>query len=339
METPFKTFVGIDVSKKHLDAALIINQKYSAPLHLKFTNNADGFGQFLLWLKKQGAVVDASLLLVIEHTGLYQNHVVNFCVANQITLRAEQAKHIRWSLGFQRGKTDKLDAVRIAQYGFKNRETLTSQEVPPPAIGQLKRLLAQRDRMVNVRKQMVTSLKELEGFVDAKEIRQLEKNQASSIKAIEAAIVKIEDSIMALLKENPDMYTNYKLLISIKGIGMVTAWNLLVYTVNFTRYAKAKQLACYCGVAPFSYQSGTSVKGKTRVNHMANKNLKALLHMAAVCAIQHDAYLKHYYQRKILEGKHPMSAINAVRNKMVRCICAVVERKTPYVENLQKGAA
>jgi hypothetical protein len=72
---------------------------------------------------------------------------------------------------------------------------------------------------------------------------------------------------------------------------------------------------------------------------MANKDLKVLLHMGAVSAIQHDANLKQYYQRKVAEGKHRMSALNAVRNKLVLRICAVVERQTPYVENYQRNVA
>lgn len=339
MSTTFKNFVGIDVSKKHLDASLIVNQQHDSPLHLKFSNDTPGFAEFTNWIKKQGVALDQSLVLVIEHTGLYQNLVVNFCASHQIALCAEQANQIRWSLGLQRGKSDKLDSSRIALYGFKNRDTIASQAVPPVSIGQIQRLLSTRERLVNARKQLVTSLQELKGFVDQREVQMLEKIQAPAIKKIEAAIIKAEAAINALIKADPTMHTNYKLLLSIKGIGMVTAWHLMIYTCNFTRYIKGKQLACYCGVVPFKHESGSSIKGKNRVSHMANKDLKVLLHMAAVSAIQHDPNLKQYYQRKTAAGKHPMSVLNAVRNKLVLCICAVVERQTPYVENYQRKVA
>jgi transposase len=339
MSETFKNFVGIDVSKKHLDAALIVNQRYSTPLHLKFSNDASGFADFARWLKKQDVALDQSLVLVIEHTGLYQNLVVGFCATHHIALCAEQANQIRWSLGLQRGKSDKLDAARIALYGFKNRDTIVSQAVPPAAIGQIKRLLAARERLVNARKQLLTSVQELKGFVDEKEVQMLEKMQAPAVKKLEAAIHKSEAAIDALIKSDEAMHTNYKLVLSIKGVGKITAWSLIVYTCNFTRYVKGKQLACYCGVVPFKHESGSSIKGKSRVSHMANKDLKVLLHMGAVSAIQHDANLKQYYQRKVAEGKHRMSALNAVRNKLVLRICAVVERQTPYVENYQRNVA
>ena len=83
------------------------------------------------------------------------------------------------------------------------------------------------------------------------------------------------------------------------------------------RYDNAKQLACYCGVVPFDYSSGTSIKKRSRVHHMANKTLKKQLHLCAMSAIQNDPELKAYYNRKIEEGKPKMLVINNVRNKLI----------------------
>jgi transposase len=339
MNGNFKHIIGIDVSKKHLDAALIIVNEFDSSIYFRFTNDENGFEKFTRWLTDQQVVLNSSTLLVIEHTGLYQSLVVSFCARHTISLCAEQANQIRWSLGLQRGKSDKLDARRIALYGYKNRDTIVSHPVPPVHIGKLQRLLAFRERLVNARKQIVTSIEEMAGFIDKKEIDAMKKIQEPVVKKLEAAICKTEESISILIKANPAIHTNYKLLLSIKGVGMVTAWHLIVYTCNFTRYAQGKKLACYCGVVPFSHQSGTSIKGKNRVSHMANKSLKVLLHMAAVSAIQHDPELKLYYQRKVASGKHSMCVINAVRNKLVLRIASVVERQSPFVDNYSKKAA
>ena len=74
-----------------------------------------------------------------------------------------------------------------------------------------------------------------------------------------------------------------------------------------------RKLACYCGVAPFKYSSGTSVRGKTKVHYMANKKLKCNLHMASLTAVKLEVELKAYYERKVLEGKNKMSVLNAVK--------------------------
>jgi transposase len=112
---------------------------------------------------------------------------------------------------------------------------------------------------------------------------------------------------------------------------------LLVYTHGFTRLSDSRKLACYCGVAPFVYQSGTSIKGKTGVSKFANGELKRTLHMAAISSVQHNPELHEYYQRKVADGKSKMSVIKAVRNKLLHRIVAVVKRGTAYELQLKKS--
>jgi len=96
----------------------------------------------------------------------------------------------------------------------------------------------------------------------------------------------------------------------------------------------ARKLACYCGVAPFEYSSGSSVRGKTKVHYMANKKLKCNLHMASLTAVKLDADLKAYYERKVAEGKNKMSVLNAVKNKLLVRVIAVVNKQQDYVKKL-----
>jgi transposase len=80
------------------------------------------------------------------------------------------------------------------------------------------------------------------------------------------------------------------------------------------------------------YQSGNSIKGKTRVSHMANKKLKTNLHLAALNAIKLDPELKAYYNRKVLDGKSKMSVINAVRFKLLARVGSAVKNDGEYVK-------
>jgi transposase len=128
------------------------------------------------------------------------------------------------------------------------------------------------------------------------------------------------------------MYKNYKLLLSIVGIGKIVAYYLIAYTANFTAFVKARSFACYCGIAPFESSSGI-IKGKSKVHPFANKQLKALLNLAAMSAIQRRGECQIYYNRRISElGKSKMSTMNIVRNKLVYRAFAVVQRGTPYVD-------
>ncbi|AMR31541.1 hypothetical protein A0256_08930 [Mucilaginibacter sp. PAMC 26640] len=78
---------------------------------------------------------------------------------------------------------------------------------------------------------------------------------------------------------------------------------MITSTHNFTSFSNWRKLACYIGKAPFEHTSGTSVRGKTQVSHLANKQLKKLLHLAAISAIIHNKELRAYYQRRISEAK------------------------------------
>ena len=123
----------------------------------------------------------------------------------------------------------------------------------------------------------------------------------------------------------------YEFAKSVVGIGFVTAINLMIYTDGFTQMNDVRKLACYCGVAPFDFSSGSSVKGKTRVHHMANKKLKCNLHMASLSAIKLDHDIRAYYERKVADGKNKMSVLNAVRNKLLARVLACVNNEKNYV--------
>ena len=134
------------------------------------------------------------------------------------------------------------------------------------------------------------------------------------------------------------MKRNYDLLISVPGIGHLTAVYMLCCTNNFSTGITGKQLACYAGVVPFKETSGKTIKGKNKVHRMANKELKKMLHLCAISSIKNYAEFRQYYERKKAEGKHPMSILNAIRNKIVLRAVSVVTNQRPYVDNYQKAA-
>ncbi|RPJ69052.1 MAG: IS110 family transposase [Alphaproteobacteria bacterium] len=135
--------------------------------------------------------------------------------------------------------------------------------------------------------------------------------------------------MISLHKELAD---TFRLLLSIRGIGKVLAVYLITLTDNFTKFLSPRKFACYAGIAPFEYSSGSSVKGRTKVHSCANKQIKSLLNMAAMSAIQLNGEYKTYYLRRLSEGKNKMSTLNIIRNKLVFRAFAVVKRGTPYVD-------
>jgi len=159
----------------------------------------------------------------------------------------------------------------------------------------------------------------------------VEKFNREAILGLEQSLDKVDAQILTYISEDSELKSKYDLMLTVKGVGKVLAAMLLVYTHGFTRLTDTRKLACYSGVAPFVYESGTSIRGKTGVSKFANNELKKVLHMAAVSSVQHNSELHIYYKRKVEEGKNKMSVINAVRNKLLHRIIAVVKRGTPYV--------
>ncbi len=120
---------------------------------------------------------------------------------------------------------------------------------------------------------------ELEECASALQAKELKRLQRTAISGLERSIKLVETSIDELIKSDAHLSNTIGQVTSVKGIGRQTAVALYVYTKGFSMFDNAKQLACYCGVVPFTKSSGTSVRFKTQVSPYANKKLKKLLHL------------------------------------------------------------
>lgn len=325
----FKNFIGIDVSKATFDLALIKNSNEEDIFSFAFTNDLKGMVKLEEFLKKHFLDMGKTLFCM-EHTGIYCRLLSNYLTERKYNVWLEMPVQILRSLGIQRGKNDPLDAKRIAQYALLKKDKAVLWEPPREVLVQINDLLTLRDRLVNSRKSLLQPIKELRDASFEEAAKMIENHCKNTLSAIDTEIVQIEKELDNLINKDNNLKKLYSLAKSVPGIGKITALVLLYYTNEFKLYRNAKQLACYCGVAPFGHESGTSIKGKSRVSHFANKHLKKLLHLVALSSIQSDQEIARYYQRKVAEGKNKMLVINAVRNKILHRVHAVIKRGTPF---------
>lgn len=327
-------YLGIDVSKPWFDASLLVvfNHVKQPVISNRFDNTAAGLSQFGKWLKLHRVSYDCNTLLIIENTGIYHRLLWGWCSKKHLTIHIGNAAHIKWSFGIVRGKNDKIDRVRLCQYGFKEADTLKASPALDPVLLQLKDLMTARTKLLTQRNSINSFIKELKNVNDATTQSVLEKAHKDALNGLKASIVKIELQIKKIVVSSTAICTNYNLLITVPGIGHLTALYIICCTNNFINKVSGKQLACYAGVVPFEHSSGISVKGKSRVHKMANKDLKKMLHLSALAVIQYYPEFKQYYERKKLEGKHAMCVINAIRNKIILRAAAVVNNQQPYVD-------
>ncbi len=207
------------------------------------------------------------------------------------------------------------------------------------SIEKIKNLVAQRDRVINAITQLSVPVKELAECGCIKDAKELEKLQRAPLKALQKTKEAIEQLIVKTAQQDVEITRKIQQVQSIKGIGPVTAVALLAYTKGFTTFSNAKELACYSGVVPFAKRSGTSIRFKPTVSPHANKKLKKLLHLCALSAIKNDTEIKAYFEKKVAEGKNKMSVINAVRNKLVHRVFAVIRDNRFFEENYTSKCA
>ena len=320
----FKHFLGIDVSKEYFDAVVILDGNKEKPIHSQFINDYKGIKALCKWLKEQGATSE-NTLACLEHTGMYGKLIIKYLVVYSFSLWVEMSLKIIRSIGVQRGKNDKVDAERIAYYAMKNVEEAVIFNAPRKEVDKIRNLLSLREKLVSTRASLMRNVKELKSF-DLEVAKLSEKLQKSTIKGIDLDLKNIEKQLNKIINEDENLSRIFTVATSVTGIGKVTALFLICFTNEFTMYTTPRQLACYAGVVPFEHTSGKSVRSKPKVHYMANKKLKKQLHMCALSAITSDPELKHYFKRKVDEGKNKMLVINNVRNKLIHRVCACVRK-------------
>jgi len=324
-------FVGIDISKDELDIALLKDDTFL--FHQEYKNETKDIAQAIKILKQIPGFKIAKAIFCMEDTGIYNNHLVEFLVKIKASIVVENGLRIKRTLGMVRGKSDKTDAIRIAEYASRFRGDLVLLSAKRPVLQQLSDLLSLRSKLVVMSDALGVRLKEQSGF------KKKALHEASvvlckdSVQALKGDIAKVERSIDRLFKADESLNRMHGLITSIPGVGMITATQIIVSTNEFKNFSSAKKFACYAGVAPFLNESGKSI-GKARISKMANQKIKRLLHLCAMTAITRDGEIKAYYQRKVEgEGKSKMSVLNAVRNKLVLRIFACVKANRPFEKN------
>lgn len=287
--------IGIDVSKLKLDVNLLNTQTLNSE-HLVLNNDSKSINQFIKLLTKRKINI-LEILVCCENTGIYTNHLIHTLTALKIDLWVVPAIEIKRSKGIARGKNDKTDAKDISFYSFRNIDKLKLYTLAEIDVQKLRMLYTEREKALKSLLIMETS-KENSDFVDKEVFKEISTINRGLKNAIKKSIKKIEDRIKQIIQTNQVLKKQAELIKSIPGIGEQTSLYFIIATKGFTTFPNWRKFACYCGVAPFEYSSGSSIKGRTKVSHLADKKMKSLLQMCAMTTLKYDSQLKEYYQRK-----------------------------------------
>ena len=324
--------IGVDVSKKTLDVALYRGKVDWNDGHIKVDNSGSGYRELKKWLRLKNAE-KGRLRICMEATGLYTHDFRCWLETEGITYYVVDPKRMHdfappLSIrGIRQTKTDKADAFRIAIYCSLFHDSMEPSRLPSAAYFKLKRLLAERRQYV---KQSVLYKQQLSdiSIYDTVSSRMRKEKEVGNL---QDNIKQTDKEIKSVIDTDPAIKRNYDLLTSIIGVGIVVAVTTIVLTENFTTFTNPRKYASYIAIAPFPHESGTSVRGATRVSKQGFRQAKADLSISVLNAITHDAELREYWQRKKAEGKHTGVILNAIKFKIVLRMFAVVKRGKPYV--------
>lgn len=244
--------IGIDISKEKLNICLRGSRKSLWEDETK--NTVASIKKALRKGMKDHGVAMDDVIVCAEYTGRYIYPLVCACDDLGLFLWMEDPTRIKNSFGIARGKDDKIDARRIAEYADRFSDKAVAYGMPDRTLASIKSKLADRDMLLEDRKRYETQLHDQKGFMDPKDYAQKSHLWTTVINTLNKRLAILDEQLA----------------------------ELVAVTMGFTRFENPRQFFCYAGLAPFKYTSGKSIHSKSKVSQRANKHIKALLHLAAV---------------------------------------------------------
>jgi transposase len=277
MQSVQKFFMGMDVSKNWVDLALmqVVGHRRQPMVSARFDNTPAGIEALDHWLRDHRVSFDPNSLLVVENTGLYPRRIREYCTLRGLPLHIGNAAAIKWSLGLVRGKSDQIDSRRLCAYAYKNHEDLKPAALHCAELVGLKDLLRARSRLKTQAASIRVYLRELAHSTSPGMQALLEQAHQAALTGIKESLKAVEEQIRTVLAANPVLGHNYRLLVSVPGVGHLTAGYLLCCTNNFVGKPTGKQLACYAGWCPSDRAAAPASGGGTGCTPWPTRNSKS----------------------------------------------------------------
>lgn len=329
--TEYRLRVGIDVSAQTVSAAWGTTPDDKLPV-TEFNQSTMGYSRLIQQLRATGHA-PADCQVVMEATGTYWMrlayalHEAGFVVS---VVNPVQAHRLAQAL-LRRAKTDAIDARILMELGFILEPVPWTP--PPPLYDALYQRLRQRDALLEIRTQERNRLHALQQWV-APQPAVVERYH-THIAFLTAQIDTLQQEIAHLLRSDSEWATTTHYLLSIKGIGPITAAWLLVATLYFTTCQTVEQLVAFAGLAPYPRQSGTSLNRTRGVGRGGHGRLRSALYMAAVASVRSNSIIRRFYRRLRQRGKPAKVALCACARKLIHIAWAVVTKQQLFDPNYQ----
>jgi transposase len=289
-------FVGIDVSKDHLDVHVRPDDQQQ-----RFTYDKEGLAALL---KMQTELRPSRI--VIEATGGYEQAVVAILAAQQLPVVVVNARRVR---DFARAtghlaKTDRLDAAILSDFGEKLRPELRTW--PDESREELKALLVRRRQLVD----MITAEKNRQATAS----KRIRRHIQTHIDWLQKRLLEIDQDLAGTIQKSPMWKAKDEILQSTPGIGPTTSTTMLAALPELGSLNR-HTIAALVGVAPMNQDSG-KFRGR-RAIQAGRYSVRNILFMATLVATKHNPVIRAFYQRLLAAGKPKMVAVTACMRKLL----------------------
>lgn len=333
-----KQAIGIDISKDTFTAclsSLSVNGTIRLSPVEVFKNNKSGFNRLLRWAKP---MVDStgSLVFLMESTGVYYqklaHHLHGIGKVVHVVLPNKSA-HYAKSLNVKT-KTDAVDARVLARFGTERTHRIW--EPPSALLAELRNLtryyvqLQEQKTAVNNMVQSKQEAHHVQSFI-------LNSNK-QLVRQIDRQIERCKQQIEQLIAGDRALSERVDQLASIKGVGRLTVAVILGETRMFEGIENVRQLSSYAGYDVVERESGTSVKGKTRISKKGNRYIRNALYFPAMVACRFNPDLKEFYLRVIRNKPSKMVGQVAVQRKLLVLMYSLYKNGTRYQVGYNKVA-
>lgn len=319
MSKQHRHVVGVDVSKKKLDVTLL--KAEGGKRRKRVSNTTRGIVSLAEWIQKQ--VKGAAVHVCMESTSVYWEELAETLVEGSYTVSVVNPLRIKgYAISqLRRSKTDPIDGDVIADFCQTQKPDAWT---PPTA--QQKKLRALVRHLEALKKSRIQQQNRLETCRD-KDVR---SSLETIITALEAAMKQVQAQIDELIDQDPDLKEKKELLVSIKGIGSITAIRILAEMFDLDQYDNAKAAAADVGVTTSHYRSGSSVRRRPRISRMGKAAVRAALYFPAISAIQFNPLVRKLAQRLKARGKHRAAIRVAAMRKLIHLAFGVLKHKKPF---------
>ena len=273
-------YIGIDVSKKVLNV-------FDGRKDLVFENK-EGLGSLKKYLKKKYPDF-SKLVILFEATGIYSYHLKLKCAEHKIKagIINPQASHNFAKSTGMRSKSDTIDARTIWAYHKLMKEKDIRIPKVDPALITLSSYLASYRLTLKQRLSLANHLEE----VKDKTLYRLLKKEQKRLEKLEQGLLM---RMTTYVTENPELNQDYQRLLGISGIGQKTAISLLVLFRTYPD-TNRNQITALLGLDPVQRQSGSSVKGRSRISKHGNQMMRKSLYMPTLVSLQYNDKIKGFY--------------------------------------------